>query len=96
MLQVLCSLEASLAYSRAAVLAAHPALVGEDASRHGPPVKLDAASWIADEILTHLAGLKEALGRYAVEVDRARTRSLLGVVEGEGRPGPGRSPGRAA
>lgn len=80
-LTTLHGLETALAYTRAAVLARHPDL-GED----GPPgrrlMKLDAAGWMADEILTHLAELTDAIDRYSVEVERERIRSTVA----QGRP----------
>jgi hypothetical protein len=71
-------LEAALVYTRAAVLAAHPDLAEE--GPHGRRLmKLDAAGWMADEILTHLSALSGAIGRYAVEVERERIRSMVAV-----------------
>jgi len=79
MFQVLRALETALGYTRAALLAAHPELRGE----HPPgrrPLKLDAAGWAADEILTQLSGLTGAIAPYLRELDRAYTRSLLGMA----------------
>jgi len=69
-------LETALAYTRTLVLAAHPDL------RDGGPqgrrlMKLDAAGWKADEILTHLAELSDAIARYAVEAERQRIRAMV-------------------
>jgi hypothetical protein len=70
------ALEIALSYTRAAVLAAHPDL--RESGPHGRRLmKLDAAGWMADEILTHLAELSGAIARYSVEVERQRIRAMV-------------------
>jgi len=69
-------LEIALSYARTAVLAAHPDL--RESGPHGRRLmKLDAGGWMADEILTHLAELSEAIDRYTVEVERQRIRAMV-------------------
>jgi hypothetical protein len=79
MFTTLHGLETALAYTRAAMLAAHPDL-NEDGPHGRRLMKLDAAGWTADEILTHLDGLAQAITRYTVELERARTRSMVAAV----------------
>jgi len=87
MSQVLRALEAALGYTRAALLAAHPEL-REERLPGRQPLKLDAASWAADEVLTHLSGLAGAVAGYLLEAERKRTRLLLVTA---GRPARGRA-----
>ena len=70
-LAVLHALGAALAAAQRALLAAHPALE-EDDSLGSRPLRLDGAGWIADALLTQLAGVEASLLRYRREVERAR------------------------
>jgi hypothetical protein len=73
-LAVLHALDAALAAAQQALLAAHPELEEEDLAG-GRPLQLDAAGWLADAILTHIAGLEAALRRHRGELHRQRCRA---------------------
>jgi len=70
-LAVLHALGAALAAAQRALLAAHPELE-EDDPLGDRPLQLDGAGWIADALVTQLAGVEASLQRYRREVARAR------------------------
>jgi len=75
-LAVLYALTAALDATHQALLAAHPELEHEGfVSEHS--LELEAPTWLADSIITHISGLEVAIQRYCHEVLRARSRSEL-------------------
>ena len=70
-LAVLHALGAALAAAQRALAAAHPELE-EDDFLGSRPLRLSGAGWIADALLTQLAGVESSLQRYRREVERAR------------------------
>ncbi len=70
-LAVLHALGAALAAAQRALLAAHPELE-EDDLLGSRPLRLNGAGWIADALVTQLAGVESSLQRYRREVERAR------------------------
>ena len=70
-LAILHALDAALAAAHRALLAAHPELEEEDLCGDSP-LNLDGAGWIADAILTQIAGLDTSIARYRREIARSR------------------------
>ncbi len=70
-LAVLHALGVTLAAAQRALLAAHPELE-EDDFLGSRPLRLDSTGWIADALLTQLAGVDASLQRYRREVERTR------------------------
>lgn len=68
-LAILHALAAALTAAERALLAAHPELEEEDLCPDAPP-RLNGTGWIADAILTHIAGLDACVGRYFAEERR--------------------------
>jgi hypothetical protein len=61
-------LEASLAVTERALLAAHPDLENADFFPAAPELEIE--DWIADSVLTHISSLETALGRYRAQLQR--------------------------
>jgi hypothetical protein len=79
LLTTLYGLEVALACTRNAVLAAHPDL-NEEGPHDRRLMKLDAAGWMADEVLIHADALAGATARYLVEAERGRIRSMVAAA----------------
>jgi hypothetical protein len=71
-LAVLHALGAALTAAQRALLAAHPELEEDDILGGSRPLQLNGAGWIADALITQLAGVEASLQRYQREVERAR------------------------
>jgi hypothetical protein len=61
-------LESALVTAERALLAAHPDLQQADFFPQAPELEIE--DWIADAVLTHVSGLKVALGRYHAQLRR--------------------------
>lgn len=76
-LAILHALEACLAAAQCALLTAYPELEQEDLCGDRP-LHLNGSGWIADAILTQIAGLSASISRYRREFERARQARLPG------------------
>jgi hypothetical protein len=65
-------LEAALAITERALIAAYPEL--EDGLYLERPARLSTEAWLADAIAVHISGLETALFRYRIQL---RARGLL-------------------
>lgn len=74
-LAILHALEASLAAAQCALLTAYPELEEEELCGDRP-LLLNGSGWIADAILTQIAGLSSSITRYRREFERARQARL--------------------
>lgn len=75
-LAVLHALDAALAATRHALLAAYPPIEDERLCGDGP-IRLDGSGWIADAILTQISALNASLARYRREIRRARHERFM-------------------
>ncbi len=75
-LAVLHALEAALAVSTRALLAAHPEIEEEDLAGSAPLV-LAPAGWIAESALRLIDALEQSIQRYRTEVTRAHARGRV-------------------
>jgi len=75
-LAVLHALDAALAATQHALLAAHPPLEDEGLCGDGP-IRLDGSGWIADAILLQISALNASLARYRQEIRRARHERFM-------------------